>query len=48
MLWDPTGASWDALGVRHQPAALLLSPTGEVLRAYRGPFDEDDVLARVA
>jgi len=48
MLWDPTRKSWDALGVRWQPAALLLDRDGRVLHSYSGPFSERDVLERIA
>ena len=45
MYWDETFESWVALGVTGQPAAALLSPTGEVLGAWRGMFPIDEVLA---
>lgn len=48
MLWDPGRESWDALGIRSQPSALLLSTDGRILRKYIGPFDEADVLSRIA
>ena len=48
MLWDPSRESWDALGIRSQPSALLLSADGRILRKYIGPFDEADVLSRIA
>jgi hypothetical protein len=44
MYWDDTFESWVAFGVASQPAATLLSPTGEVLGAWRGMFPIDDVL----
>lgn len=47
MLWDPTGKTWEALGVRFQPAALLIARDGSAIRAYPGPFDERDVLERI-
>ena len=44
MYWDDTFESWTAFGVAGQPASALLSPTGEVLGAWRGMFPEDEVL----
>lgn len=48
MYWDDTFESWVALGVSSQPAAVLLSPTGEELGAWRGMFPVDEVLALAA
>lgn len=47
MYWDETFTSWDAFGVRGQPAAALLSPTGEILGGWIGVFDLDEVLDRI-
>lgn len=44
MYWDDTFESWAAFGVASQPAATLLSPTGEVLGSWRGMFPVDEVL----
>ena len=44
MYWDETFESWVAFGVASQPAAALLSPTGEVLGSWRGMFPIDEVL----
>lgn len=44
MYWDETFLTWDAFGIRGQPAAVLLSPTGEVLDGWIGRFDLDEVL----
>jgi hypothetical protein len=44
MYWDETFVSWDAFGVRGQPAAALLSPTGEILDGWIGVFELDEVL----
>lgn len=44
MLWDGSGDSWRELGVRGQPAAVLLAPDGRELARWFGPFDEDEVL----
>jgi hypothetical protein len=44
MYWDETFISWQAFGVRSQPAAALLSPDGEVLGSWLGMFDIDEVL----
>ncbi len=43
--WDETFESWVSLGVTGQPAAVLLSPTGDELGRWRGSFDLDEVLA---
>ena len=48
MYWDETFLSWQAFGVRSQPAAVLLSPTGEVLASWLGAFDEAEVLRLAA
>ena len=48
MYWDETFESWVAFGVQSQPPAVLLSPTGEVLGAWRGMFPTDEVLALAA
>lgn len=45
MYWDETFETWNAFGVRGQPAAVLLSPAGEVLGSWLGPFDTDEVIA---
>ena len=44
MYWDDTFESWVALGVASQPAAVLFSPEGEQLGAWRGMFPIDEVL----
>ncbi len=44
MYWDETFDSWLAFGVSSQPAAVLLSPDGEVLGSWRGMFPVDEVL----
>jgi hypothetical protein len=48
MYWDETFQSWQAFGIRAQPAAALLAPDGEVLAGWLGAFDEDEVLRLVA
>ena len=48
MYWDDTFESWAALGVRSQPAAVLLSPSGEVLDSWSGMFPIDRVLELAA
>ncbi len=48
MYWDETFVSWEAFGISAQPAAALLSPDGEVLGAWLGPFDEAEVLRLAA
>lgn len=44
MLWDPSFASWRAVGILGQPAAVLLSPRGEEVKRWLGIFDEAEVL----
>lgn len=44
MLWDSSFRSWRALGVAGQPAAILLSPGGEVVKRWFGAFPEDEVV----
>lgn len=44
MLWDPSFESWKALGVYGQPAAMLLTPTGEKVKFWQGFFPQDEVL----
>jgi hypothetical protein len=44
MLWDPSFQSWLQLGVRGQPAGMLFSADGALLKRWTGPIPEDDVL----
>ena len=46
--WDETFETWAAFGVQAQPAAVLLSPDGEVLDGWLGAFPEDTVLELAA
>ena len=48
MYWDETFESWLAFDVVSQPAAVLLSPDGEVLERWSRMYDEDRVLDLVA
>ena len=48
MYWDETFVSWEAFGIRSQPAAALLSADGEVLGGWLGRFPEDEVLRLAA
>jgi hypothetical protein len=48
MYWDESFESWLAFGVTSQPAAALLSPTGEVLGSWLGMFPIDEVLELAA
>lgn len=45
MLWDASGASWVQLGVRVQPAAVLVRADGTVLQKWPTSLDLDAVLA---
>ena len=42
--WDESFETWLAFGITGQPAAALLSPTGEVLGGWLGMFPTDEVL----
>ena len=48
MLWDETFETWQAFGVRSQPAAALMTPDGEPISGWLGPFPEDQVLELAA
>ena len=48
MYWDETFETWQVFGIRSQPAAALMAPDGEVLGAWLGAFDEDEVLRLAA
>lgn len=45
MLWDEGFDSWQLLGIRSQPAAILLDADGAVLESWTGPVSTDEVLA---
>ncbi|MEZ5382150.1 MAG: hypothetical protein R2754_10220 [Microthrixaceae bacterium] len=47
MLWDEGFESWQLLGIRSQPAAILLDAEGEVLDSWQGPVSPDEVLAQL-
>ncbi len=44
MLWDDGFASWRALKIPGQPAAILFAPDGREIKRWQGPFPEDEVL----
>lgn len=48
MLWDPSFASWEALGVRGQPAFILMDRNGIAVEGWYGSADPVEVLAMVA
>jgi hypothetical protein len=48
MYWDDTSSAWTPFGIVVQPAAVLLSPTGEVVKSWPGVFDADKVLSELA
>ena len=48
MLWDESFISWDVIGVRSQPTAVMLTPEGEVITGWLGAFPEDQVLELAA
>lgn len=48
LLWDEGFDSWQALGIRAQPAGILLGTDGQVVASWQGPVAPDDVLAALA
>jgi peroxiredoxin len=48
LLWDEGFETWQAFGVSSQPAAALLSPSGENLAGWFGMYDADEVLRLAA
>ena len=48
MLWDPSFASWQALGVRGQPNAILFDADGKGHFIFPGYLDTEAVLAEAA
>ena len=48
MYWDETKSAWVPFGIVSQPAAVLLSPTGEVIEAWNSMFPVDEVLQLAA
>ncbi len=44
MLWDESFQSWIELGITGQPAAVFVSPDGELITGWFGAFPEDEVL----
>lgn len=47
MLWDPSFATWDYLGLAGQPAGRLFAPDGRLVGEWFGPIPEGEVLADV-
>ena len=48
MLWDKTGKSWSALGVRAQPAWMLIATDGKVIDAQLGEIPYAEILNTIA
>ncbi len=48
MLWDPTFESWARLGVRGQPAFMILDRDGRAVEGWYGSAEPDEVLAKIA
>lgn len=44
MLWDSTFQSWTELGIRGQPAAMMLTPNGGLIERWSGAIPESTVL----
>jgi hypothetical protein len=45
MYWDASFLTWQALGIRGQPAAILFDTQGRAVQRWFGPFDLDEALA---
>jgi hypothetical protein len=48
MYWDETRSAWAPFGIVSQPAAVLLSPTGEAIESWNSMFPIDRVLELAA
>ena len=48
MYWDETSSAWVPFGVVNQPAAVLLSPDGDVIESWNSMFPVDKVLELAA
>lgn len=48
MIWDQSFETWGYYGVRGQPTAILLDPTGQPIVGWSGAFDEAEVLELAA
>ena len=48
MYWDETRSAWAPFGIVSQPAAVLLSPTGEAIESWSSMFPIDKVLELAA
>ena len=48
MYWDDTSSAWTPFNIVVQPATVLLSPTGEVIKTWPGVFNADKVLSQLA
>ncbi len=48
MVWDESFTSWSYYGVRGQPTAILVDPTGQPITGWSGAFPEDEVLELAA
>ena len=44
MLWDESFESWQVIGVRSQPTAVMVGPDGEPLGGWIGAIPEAEVL----
>ena len=45
MYWDDTSSSWVTFDVVYQPAAVLLTPDGEVIESWSSMFPVEEVLS---
>ncbi len=44
LLWDESFETWNALDIQSQPAAILMSATGEKVKTWQGPIPEEEVV----
>ena len=47
MYWDETKSAWVPFGIVNQPAVVLLSPTGEILKKWNGTFQAEEVMSEL-
>ncbi len=48
MLWDKSGISWRAMGIRSQPTVVLVDADGQHIDTWIGGLPEEEILRLVA
>jgi len=43
-LWDESFETWKTFGITSQPAGVLVSRNGDVIKTWKGGFPEDEVV----